>query len=367
MVSRAATLQRLRSYFDWPLGATTMAIIAVGLVNLYSATLAVKPALFYHQLGWMAGGILLFIAVAAIDFRAFNRLAYVGWLIGVLSLVAVWKLGHSSHGARRWIVVFGQWLQPSEPMKLLLVVALARYANDAAAGATSLARRIAIPTVCLCIPAALILKQPDLGTAMILVIIFASVMAVIDPPYIAIATGLAIIASPIIWFFGGLKDYQKERLLILFDPSRDPSGAGWHSRQSIFAIGSGRLLGKGYLHGTQNQLNFLPEHWTDFPFAVWAEEWGFIGCVALLALYIVLVVWLVYLARQARDRFGAVACVGVAALLFWHVVINVGMVTGILPVVGVTLPLFSYGGSSTLTVMAALGLAMNVSIRRSSY
>ena len=366
MVSRAATLQRLRSYFDWPLGATTMAIIAVGLVNLYSATLAVKPALFYHQLGWMAGGIVLFIAVAAIDFRAFNRLAYVGWILGVLSLMAVWKLGHSSHGARRWIVVFGQWLQPSEPMKLLLVVALARYANDAAAGATSLARRVAIPTVCLFIPTALIMKQPDLGTAMILVIIFWSVMAVIDLPYILIATGIAVIASPIGWFFG-LKEYQKERLLILFDPSRDPSGAGWHSRQSIFAIGSGRLLGKGYLHGTQNQLNFLPEHWTDFPFAVWAEEWGFIGCIALLALYIVLVVWLVYLARQARDRFGAVACVGVAALVFWHVVINVGMVTGVLPVVGVTLPLFSYGGSSLLTVMAAIGLLMNVSIRRYSY
>jgi len=366
VVSRAATLQRLRSYFDWPLGATTMAIIAVGLVNLYSATLQVRPALFYHQLGWMAGGILLFVIVAAIDFRVFNRLAYIGWLLGVVFLVSVWKFGHSSHGARRWIVIAGQWLQPSEPMKLLLIVALARYANDAAAGAVSTVRRVLLPTFCLAVPAALIIKQPDLGTAMILVIIFWTVMAVIDLPYIAIATAAGLVTSPIMWFFG-LKDYQKQRLLILFDSNKDPSGAGWHARQSIFAIGSGRLLGKGYLHGTQNQLNFLPEHWTDFPFAVWAEEWGFIGCIALLALYVVLVVWLVYVARQARDRFGAVACVGVAGLVFWHVVINVGMVTGVLPVVGVTLPLFSYGGSSTLTVMAALGLAMNVSIRRSSY
>src|SRR5262249_47173008 len=135
----------------------------------------------------------------------------------------------------------------------------------------------------------------------------------------------------------------------------------------IFAIGSGRLFGKGYLHGTQNQLNFLPEHWTDFPFAVWAEEWGFAGCVLLLALYLFLVVWIVRGARRARDRFGAVASVGVAALVFWHVVVNVGMVTGILPVVGVTLPLFSYGGSSTVTFLAALGLVMNVNIRRTSY
>src|SRR5262249_11830222 len=144
-------------------------------------------------------------------------------------------------------------------------------------------------------------------------------------------------------------------------------GAGWHARQSIFAIGSGRLFGKGYLRGTQNQLNFLPEHWTDFPFAVWAEEWGFLGCVALLALYVFLVLWILQVGRQARDRFGAVACVGVAALVFWQAVINVGMVTGLLPVVGVTLPLLSYGGSSMLTVMAALGLVMNVSVRRHAY
>src|SRR5262249_8543872 len=158
-------------------------------------------------------------------------------------------------------------------------------------------------------------KQPDLGTALIVVLLFASVMAVVDLPYLIVALSVSALGSPLVWFFG-LKDYQKQRLATFLDPSRDPSGAGWHARQSIFAIGSGRWFGKGYLHGTQNQLNFLPEHWTDFPFAVWAEEWGFFGCLVLLALYLFLVLWLINLAVQARDRFGAVACVGVAGLVF---------------------------------------------------
>ena len=304
--------------------------------------------------------------MAAIDYRTFNRLGYLGWLLGCAVLSAVLPFGHASHGARRWIVIAGQWIQPSEFLKVLLVCALAKYAHDTAAGVVSTARRWLLPSICIGVPALLIIKQPDLGTALVIVLLFGSVMAVVDLPYLIVVASVSVVGSPLVWFFG-LKDYQKQRLTTFLDPNRDPSGAGWHARQSIFAIGSGRLLGKGYLHGTQNQLNFLPEHWTDFPFSVWAEEWGFLGCVVLLVLYLFLVLWLINLAVQARDRFGAVACVGVAALVFWHVIVNVGMVTGILPVVGVTLPLFSYGGSSLLTMMAALGLAMNVSIRRSSY
>ena len=156
-------------------------------------------------------------------------------------------------------------------------------------------------------------------------------------------------------------------MLTFVDPTLDPSGAGWHARQALVAVGSGRWVGKGWLHGTQNQLQFLPEHWTDFPFAVWAEEWGFLGCVVLIAGYAVLVLWALNLASEARDRFAQGICLGCAALLFWHVTFNIGMVIGVLPVVGVTLPLVSYGGSSLLTVMITLGLLMNVSIRRYSY
>jgi rod shape determining protein RodA len=326
----------------------------------------VRPALFTAQLGWLGAAVLVFVLVAMVDYRTFNRLGYVGWLIGLLLLVAVWRFGHSSHGARRWLVIAGQWIQPSEFMKVLLIVALAKYAHEVAAGAVPVLARLALPTLCISAPAALIIKQPDLGTALLLVIAFASVMLVVDARYLAVVSALGAIALPIVWIWG-LKPYQKQRLTVFLDPARDPSGAGWHARQSIFAIGSGRWFGKGYLRGTQNQLNFLPEHWTDFPFSVWAEEWGFVGCIVVLALYLFLVLWILHLARQARDRFGGVVCVGVAALLFWHVVINVGMVTGILPVVGVTLPLVSYGGSSLLTTAVALGLAMNVSVRRHAY
>jgi rod shape determining protein RodA len=359
-------LRRLRFYFDWPLAATTLAIIALGLVNLYSATHAVHPAMFVSQLVWMAVGTVVFLAVAAIDYRKVNQLAYVGWLAGCLALVAVLVVGHSSHGAKRWIVIFGQWQQPSEFMKLLIILALARFANDSAAGAVSPLKRWLLPTALIGVPAALILKQPDFGTAMLLVLVFTSVMVILHLRYVVVGVIVSVLASPLVWFVG-FKPYQRQRFLTFLDPSRDPTKSGWHSRQSVFAIGSGRMFGKGYLHGTQNQLNFLPEHWTDFPFAVLGEEWGFVGCAALLALYLFLTLWLVNLARQGRDRFGAVATMGVAALVFWHAVINIGMVTGIVPVVGVTLPLVSYGGSSTLTVMAALGLAMNVSVRKYAY
>ncbi len=363
--SPSEVLFRLRSDFDWPLAFAIGAILAIGLVNLYSATLAVRPALFTQQLVWIGIGLLVFFTVAAIDFRTLNRLGYVGWLIGCAALLAVRLFGHSSHGAKRWIVVFGQWIQPSEFAKVFLIFALAKYAQERSLGAVSSVKRWIFPTLCIGIPAVLILKQPDLGTAMLLMLVFASMMAFVDFKYLAIACGLGALASPLIWF--GLKPYQKDRLLVHFHAGADPSGAGWHARQSIFAVGSGRFFGKGYLHGTQNQLNFLPEHWTDFPFAVWAEEWGFVGCFLLLAIYAFLVLWILALAVNARDRFGQVACVGVAGLVFWHAIINVSMVSGVLPVVGVTLPLFSYGGSSLLTIMVALGLAMSISIRRHGY
>jgi rod shape determining protein RodA len=174
---------------------------------------------------------------------------------------------------------------------------------------------------------------------------------------------VGILMAPLTWAYL-LKDYQRERLLSFLTPEEDVLGRGWHARQSIVAIGSGQWLGKGYLQGTQNQHRFLPDQHTDFPFAVWAEEHGFIGSILLLGLYLFLVVWAIKIASQARDRFGAVVAVGVGAILFWHTIINLGMVMGMMPVVGVTLPLFSYGGSSVLTVCIGIGLLMNVSMRR---
>jgi len=212
------------------------------------------------------------------------------------------------------------------------------------------------------------MKQPDLGTALILYLIATTIMMVVALQlHVKLLTLGAELLVGTTFFLYKLHGYQKKRILTFIDPSLDPSGAGWHARQAIFAVGSGRWTGKGWLHGTQNQLQFLPEHWTDFPFAVFAEEWGFLGCALLIGCYLFLILWALNLAAEARDRFAETLCVGCAALLFWDVFFNIGMVAGILPVVGVTLPLVSYGGSSLMTVMVALGLIMNVSIRRYSY
>jgi rod shape determining protein RodA len=218
--------------------------------------------------------------------------------------------------------------------------------------------------VALLVAIAFIAWQPDLGTATLVVLLTISVafLTVRRLLPLCIAAGASGAAVPLVWRF--LHDYQQQRILTFLDPSRDPSGAGWHARQSIFAVGSGRLTGKGFMDGTQNQLNFLPEQWTDFPFSVFAEEWGFAGAIVLLALYVFLILWVINVASQARDRFGASLCLGVAALLFWHVVVNIAMVTGLAPVVGVTLPLVSYGGSSVIAVFVGLGLVASVSVRR---
>jgi len=272
------------------------------------------------------------------------------------------------NGAQRWIQIGSIGGQPSEMMKILMIIALAKYLHDDPVVEGRSLKHMAIPFLVVGVPMLLIMRQPDLGTAMLIFLLFMSVMLLIKLKLRSIITLLliAVLALPISWSYL-LKDYQKQRIFTFLNPSSDPSGAGWHLRQSLFAIGSGRFIGKGYKHGTQNQLHFLPERWTDFPFAIWAEEWGFAGSVFLLAIYLVVILWAVRLAYKARDRFGAVLCLGVAALFFWHTVINIGMVTGLVPVVGVTLPLMSYGGSSVLTMMAGFGLLMNVSIRKSSY
>jgi len=219
----------------------------------------------------------------------------------------------------------------------------------------------------LMVPVVLIAVQPDLGTAVLLVLIILSIgflaMPNVWPMVHAALAGL--LAFPILW--ESMHWYQKQRVLAFLDPSADPTGSGWHTRQSIFAVGSGMVTGKGYMQGTQNQFDFLPEHWTDFPYSVWAEEWGFLGSAGLLVLYGFLIVWIVGVAMTARDRAGAVVCIGVAAMTFWHMVVNVAMVLGLAPVVGVTLPFVSYGGSSLLTFFIGMGMVASVSLRKHGY
>ena len=362
-------LAKLRQHFDWPLFIAVILLSAVGIINLYSATSATALSLAKQQLYWVALGMAGFLLVAAVDYRHLNRMAYLLYFFGLILLAAVLVFGREVNGAQRWFhIAGGIGGQPSELMKVLMIVALAKFLHDDPVVEGRSLKHMAIPFLVVGLPVVLILRQPDLGTAMVVFLIFLSVMLLTKLKLRSIITLflVAVLSLPLTWTYL-LKDYQKQRIYTFLSPGSDPGGSGWHSMQSITAIGSGGFGGKGYMKSTQNQFHFLPECRTDFPFAVWGEEWGFLGSALLIGLYVFIILWSVKLASEARDRFGAVLCVGVASLYFWHTVINMGMVTGLMPVVGVTLPLMSYGGSSTVTMLLAAGLLMNVSIRKSSF
>jgi rod shape determining protein RodA len=321
--------------------------------------------LFTQQVSWLALGAAIFVGVATLDYRLISRLSYVFYASGLVLLLGVLVGGKMVGGGRRWFDLGSFHVQPSELMQVLTVLALGKYLNDSPALEGRSWRHLAIPVVIVGLPAALIAKQPDFGTAFLFLLIFFTIMltARLKLKTLAAIGGMAVLAaSPV--YKNLLHEYQRKRVEAFFNPT---SEGAYQTRQALNAIGSGRFLGKGYMHGTQIRLRHFPALWTDFPFAVWAEEWGFLGCLVVLLLYTFLILWVLKIASEARDRFGATVCVGVAAMLFWHVAINIGMVTGILPVVGVTLPLISYGGSSVLTTMVALGIVMNVSVRRFAY
>jgi rod shape determining protein RodA len=362
-------LRKLRAQFDWPLFLPILLLTLLGLINLYSATRAAPRGLFVHQLWFFGAGAVLFVLVSAIDYRVFQRHAWTIYVLLLLTLFLILLGGKTVNGSRRWLGIGGFGVQPSELMKIGLILALSRLFSGDPLDLEFRPWRYALAWHAIFgVPALLILKQPDLGTALICILIAATLFVFVRMRPGVKAAVLAIDASAAIAvFLFGLKAYQRRRLLTFMDPNLDPTGAGWHALQGIFAVGSGRFWGKGYLKGTQNQLHFLPEHWTDFPFAVWAEEWGLFGCLVLLSCYLLLVLWALNLASEARDRFARNLTLGCTALLFWHIFINIAMVSGMAPVVGVTLPLISYGGSSLLTILIALGLLMNVSIRRYSY
>ena len=364
-MARVVSWRKLRFRFDWTLTASAAAVTGLGLMNLWSAVHDRQSHLFTQQISWLALGALAFLAVASLDYRTISRYGYIFYGFGVALLVGILAFGKMVGGGRRWFDLGPVHLQPSEMMQVLTIIALGKYLNDSPALEGRSFRHLAIPVVIVSAPALLIAKQPDFGTAFLILLIFITIMltARLKLKTLGAILGLAAIAAfPIYQHL--LREYQRKRVEAFFNLN---SEGGYQARQALNAIGSGRVLGKGFLHGTQVRLRRFPALWTDFPFAVWAEEWGFLGGLAILTGYLVLILWIIKIASEARDRFGATVCVGVAALLFWHVAINVGMVSGILPVVGVTLPLISYGGSSILTIMVALGLVMNVSVRRFAY
>lgn len=359
--------RRLRAGVDLPLVLTIALIATIGLFNLYSATHTTRYAgKFDSQLKWIAMGSVAFVVLTIIDYRSLVRIAWPLFLLGVGALVVVELVGVITKGSSRWIDAGSFRIQPSEPMKVAVILVLAHMLTRSE-HVRPPPRQVALQVFAIAVPILLVASQPDLGTATLTALIALSVafLCLTDVWPLLHGTLAALLAIPLLW--ETMHEYQKNRVLAVLDPNADPTGSGWHTMQSIIAVGSGQLWGKGYREGTQNQFDFLPEHWTDFPFAVWAEEWGFVGSALVIGIFLFLIVWILNIGLSARDRAGTVICMGVAAMIFWHVAVNIAMVVGLAPVVGITLPLVSYGGASVLTVMAALGIVASVSLRKHGY
>jgi len=357
--------RRVLTHFDWPTFFVVLLLAAVGYASVYSATYTHMQSIYRKDLYWILIGLGCLLAAVIINYSLLERLGYALWGSSVALLLTVVLVGRSTAGAKRWLSLGFFSLQPSELAKLALVVALAKYYSDRPLPARGLTLRdLAVPGFLLLVPFLFIVKQPDLGTAIILWLIFWT-MALVVRINRTTLIGLFITFAgmiPLGWRF--LKSYQKARLLSFIYPGRDTLGSGYHVMQSKIAIGSGGFAGKGFMQGTQGKLMFLPEHHTDFIFAVLAEEWGLAGSFLVLGLFIALIFSGLNTANNAKDRFGFLVALGITSMFFWHVTINLGMVCGVLPVVGVPLPFISYGGSFLITCMIGAGLLINIMMRR---
>jgi rod shape determining protein RodA len=360
--------RRLIQNFDWTLFLLLLLLAGMSVLNLYSATYPIRGAggsqIFMKQIYWFVIGFVVLLVMTTFDYHHLERLAYPLYLFTLLLLVVVFFLGDVRSGSQRWIGFGGISFQPSELMKICMVIALAKFFNDHAQLSEFRLRDLWVPFLLMAVAALLVLKQPDLGTALLLLIVSFSIIlfARMRLRSLLILVFCTATSVPFLWM--SLKAYQQRRILTFLNPGLDPLGAGYHINQSKIAIGSGLLWGKGFLQGTQTRLHFLPERHTDFAFSVLAEEWGFVGALILLLLYLAVILWGINIARSSKDRFGAMIAVGVVAVVFWQTVINVSMTTGLLPVVGIPLVMISYGGSSIITTMIGMGLLMNISMRR---
>ena len=360
--------RRLVQNFDWPLLGLILLIVGIGIINLYSAGYNNTPegvtAVYVKQSYWLLVGLAVMFLMLVIDYRHLEKLAYPLYILSIILLVGVMVAGKTVSGSKRWLALGPLSFQPAELVKLALILVLARHFHRLSPQGPLPFRDILFPLALILIPAALIVKQPDLGSAILVTLVGGSMVLLVGVNLRTLLIGaiLLVTAIPVAWPF--LKEYQRQRVRTFLNPEQDPLGAGYHIIQSKIAVGSGQFWGKGFLSGTQSQLHFLPEQHTDFVFSVFAEEWGFVGSAALVFLYLGLALWGLVIARNCKERFGQLLALGVTALLFWQVFINLCMVTGLMPVVGIPLPLFSYGGSSLITTMLALGLLLNLRMRR---
>ncbi len=360
--------RRLIQNFDWVLLLVLLMQAGISILNLYSATYPIREMggseIFLKQIYWFLIGFAVLLLATTFNYYALERLAYPAYFFAIALLILVLFAGRVTSGSQRWLSLGPVSFQPSELAKIVMVVVLAKFFSVRGEYKKYRLRDLWQPFILTAIPCFLILKEPDLGTGLFLALISISMVLIarVNWKSLVILIGASGLAAPLVWF--GLKEYQQKRVLSFLSPEMDPLGTGYHINQSKIAIGSGQFWGKGFLKGTQTRLHFLPEQHTDFAFSVLAEEWGLVGSVILLLIYLFMILWGLNIAKNSKDRFGSMIATGIVAIIFWQVVINVGMVTGLLPVVGIPLLLFSYGGSSLISTMAAMGILMNISMRR---
>ncbi len=345
-------------------------ICMIGLLCLYSASynksLELKRSFVMRQISWLAVGFLIFCVILAIDYQRIIDFGIILYILGLLSLILVLVLGHVRLGSQRWLSIGGFTIQPSEFNKIIYIIMMASCLGRTRAEIVNI-RGLIIPILLTGIPFLLILIQPDLGTALILipVLMVMLFMAGVQLKHLAGMGSLGLVAAPIFWHL--LKEYQKKRLLVFLNPNIDPLGAGYTIIQSKIAIGSGGIIGKGWLSGTQNQLNFLPERHTDFIFSVIGEEWGFLGAMVLVGLYFLVLKRALIIIERTTDTYGKLLGAGLVTMLGFQIFVNISMTIGIMPVVGLPLPLISYGGSSLWTTLIAIALILNVGMRRTRF
>lgn len=355
--------------FDWVFVTVIGMILALGILSIYSVTHQQQGPgmpLYLKQILWVCVGAAAFMLMFAVDYHKLSGLAYPLYAVILITLMVVLVIGKASRGAQRWIPIGPFAFQPSEFAKLALIMVLASYFTGS--HRTGWSQRLVLPALLMAPGLLLILKQPDLGSGLSYLAIFAAVIFVVGIR--SKAAGLLLLFSlmvfPFVWemLWGSLHDYQRQRIMTFVDPQYDLAGKGYHGLQSRIAIGSGELLGKGLYGGTQSQLKFLPEGHTDFVFSVFAEEWGFLGVLVLLTLFVCLLLLACDIAAKAKDPLGVLLATGIVGMLGFCIVVNIGMTAGIFPIVGIPLPLMSYGGSATIMTLAALGLLLNIKRRR---
>jgi rod shape determining protein RodA len=353
-------------YIDWTIVLSIFIIMIIGFINSYSASHSMGYAFYAKQLTWYAIGLFIMIFFLFFDYKLLIHLTNYMQIGVIILLVLILLIGKTSGGSQRWIS-FGFFnLQPSEFAKLSGVLLLSSFfATNEKIGYQIW--ELWKPLILLLITFLLIFKQPDFGTAGIILLISGTLIFLAGIKWLSFIgiLILAITALPILWRF--LKPYQIDRILTFFNPSADPLGSSYHVIQSKIAVGSGQFFGKGFMEGTQTQLAFLPEAHTDFAFSIWAEEWGFIGCMFLLGAFFILLSRGIAISLSAKDRFGSFIAMGVTAMLFWQIIINVSMILGLFPVVGVPLPLISYGGSSAITTFAGIGLLLSINAKKTFF